>query len=149
MHTCIHTSTMHTHMHTHIHHAYTHAYTHPPCIHTCIHTYSVHTLKYSKTSLIRSSFIRIPRHPDENRWLPIYSICHAYIQTQYIRFPHLSGYFWWETDVCGYARSDCTARAPRLTRALHLDFTARERKTVWQSATKFVRCENLSVLRSR
>ena len=37
-------------------------------------------IQYSQTSLIRSSFIRIPRHPEENRWLPIYSICHAYIQ---------------------------------------------------------------------
>ena len=41
-----------------------------------------------------------------------------------------------------------TARAPRLARAPHLDFTARERKIVWQSATKFVRCKKLSVLRS-
>ena len=43
------------------------------------------------TSLIRSSFIRIPRHPEENRWLPIYSICHAYIQYVWliIRFPRL------------------------------------------------------------
>ena len=45
------------------------------------------------TSLIRSSFIRIPRHPEENRWLPIYSICHAYIQYVWsiIRFPRLPG----------------------------------------------------------
>ena len=52
-------------------------------------------LEYSQTSLIRSSFIRIPRHPVENRWLPIYSICHAYIQyvCSIIRFPRLSGYF--------------------------------------------------------
>ena len=64
---------------------------------------------YSQTSLIRSSFIRIPRHPEENRWLPIYSICHAYIQyvCLIIRFPRLSGYFLWGTFVCGYARSDC------------------------------------------
>ena len=31
-------------------------------------------LQYSQTSLIRSSFIRIPRHPEENRWLPMCSI---------------------------------------------------------------------------
>ena len=37
-------------------------------------------IQYSQTSLIRSSVIRIPRHSAENRWLPIYSICHAYIQ---------------------------------------------------------------------
>ena len=50
---------------------------------------------YSQTSLIRSSFIRIPRHPEENRWLPIYGICHAHIQYVYsiIRSPRLSGYF--------------------------------------------------------
>ena len=29
---------------------------------------------YSQTSLIRSSFVRIPRHPEENSWLQIYSI---------------------------------------------------------------------------
>ena len=29
---------------------------------------------YSQTSLLRSYFIRFPRHPAENRWLPIYSI---------------------------------------------------------------------------
>ena len=34
--------------------------------------------KPSQTSLIRSSFIRIPRHPEENRWLPMCSICYAY-----------------------------------------------------------------------
>ena len=40
------------------------------------------------------SFIRIPCHPEENCWLPIYSICHAYIQyvCSIIRFPRLSGY---------------------------------------------------------
>ena len=38
-----------------------------------------------------------------------------------------------------------TARAPSLARASHLDFTARERKIVWQSAMKCVRCENLSL----
>ena len=50
---------------------------------------------YSQTSLIRSSLIRIPRHLEENRWLPIYSICHAYIQyvCSIIRFPRPSGYF--------------------------------------------------------
>ena len=53
---------------------------------------------YSQTSLIRSSFIRIPRQPGENRWSPIYSICHAYIQyvCSIIRFPRLSGYFFVE-----------------------------------------------------
>ena len=29
---------------------------------------------YSQTSLIRSSFIRIPSHPEEKSWLHIYSI---------------------------------------------------------------------------
>ena len=29
---------------------------------------------YSQTSLIRSSFTRIPHHPEENGWLQIYSI---------------------------------------------------------------------------
>ena len=40
-------------------------------------------------------FFRIPRHPEENHWLPIYSICHAYIQyvCPIIWFPRLSGYF--------------------------------------------------------
>ena len=39
-------------------------------------------------------------------------------------------------------------RQSRLARAPCLDFTARQRKIVWQSATKFVRrCEKLSVLR--
>ena len=62
---------------------------------------------YSQTSLIRSSFIRIPRHPDENHWLPICSIYHACIQyvCSIIRFPRL--YFLSKTVVCGYARSDC------------------------------------------
>ena len=34
-------------------------------------------------------------YPEENRWLPIYSIWHAYIQfvCSIIRFPRLSGYF--------------------------------------------------------
>ena len=51
--------------------------------------------RYSQTSLIRSFFIRIPRHLEENRLLPIYSLCHAYIQyvCSIIRFPRLSGYF--------------------------------------------------------
>ena len=26
----------------------------------------------------QTSFIRIPRHPEENRWLPMCSICYAY-----------------------------------------------------------------------
>ena len=30
--------------------------------------------QYSQTSLIRSSFIRIPRHPEENSWLQMYSL---------------------------------------------------------------------------
>ena len=34
----------------------------------------LYALKYSHTSLIRSSFIRIPRHPEENSWLQVYSI---------------------------------------------------------------------------
>ena len=47
-------------------------------------------MMYSQTS-----FIRIPRHPEENHSLPIYSIWHAYIQyvCSIIRFPRLSGYF--------------------------------------------------------
>ena len=62
-------------------------------------------LVYSQTSLIRSSFIRIPRHKDENRWLPIYSICRAYIQyvCSIIRFPLLSGYFC-EKRTCAVMR---------------------------------------------
>ena len=39
--------------------------------------YIFSTCKYSQTSLIRSSFIRIPRHPDENSWLHIYRILDA------------------------------------------------------------------------
>ena len=37
---------------------------------------------------------------------------------------------------------------PNFERAPHLDFIATEKKIVWQSATKFVCCENLSALRS-
>ena len=55
----------------------------------------LHASQYSQTSLIRSAFIRIPRHPVENRWSPIYTICHAHIQyvCSIVRFPRLSGYF--------------------------------------------------------
>ena len=47
-----------------------------------------------RSSVIRSSVIRIPRHPEEYRWLPINSIWLAYIQyvCSIIRFPRLSGY---------------------------------------------------------
>ena len=31
-------------------------------------------------AMLRSFFIRIPRHPEENRWLLIYSRYHAYTQ---------------------------------------------------------------------
>ena len=37
-------------------------------------TVFIHFTHYSQTSLIRSSFIRIPRHPEEKSWLHIYSI---------------------------------------------------------------------------
>ena len=47
--------------------------------------------EYSQTSLIQSSFIRIPRHPEENRWLPIYNICHANIQLCVFDYLVLSG----------------------------------------------------------
>ena len=60
---------------------------------------------YGRTSLIRSSFIRILHHPEESRWLPIYSICHAYIQyvCSIIRFPRLSGYLC-EKRMCAVKR---------------------------------------------
>ena len=40
-------------------------------------------------------FAQCPRHPEENRWLPIYSLCRAYMQyvCSIILFPRLSGYF--------------------------------------------------------
>ena len=67
--------------------------------------YVCSTYNYSQTSLIRSSFIRIPRHPEENSWLQMYSICHAYIQyvCSIIRFPRLSGYFC-EKRMCAVMR---------------------------------------------
>ena len=65
---------------------------------------------YSQTSIIRSSFIRIPRHPEENRWLPIYSSCSAYTVCVFdYPVPSPIRNFSWKTDVCGYARSDCIA----------------------------------------
>ena len=70
---------------------------HEHCFHTFCFTFQWVVLstgcECSQTSLIRSSFIRIPRHPEENHWLPINSICHAYMQyvCSIIRFPRLSG----------------------------------------------------------
>ena len=69
-------------------------------------------IQYSQASLIRSSFIRIPRHPEEIRCLtPIYNTCHAYVSVCVFDYPVPSPnrIFSWKTDVCGYARSDCTA----------------------------------------
>ena len=50
---------------------------------------------YSQTSLIRSPFIQIPRRPEENSWLQIYSIRDASNITvcSVIRLPRLSLYF--------------------------------------------------------
>ena len=52
---------------------------------------------YSQTSLIRSSFIRIPRHPEENSWLQIYSIRNA----SYITGVRLSGSLAYPDIFCG------------------------------------------------
>ena len=48
------------------------------------------TMKYSQTLLMWFSFIRIPRHLEENHWLQIYTICHAYIQVCVFDYPVLS-----------------------------------------------------------
>ena len=69
---------------------------------------------YSQTSFIRSSFMWIPRHPEENRWLLIYSIRHAYIQyvCSIIRLPRLSGYFCGKR-MCAVKRGLAVLRSPR------------------------------------
>ena len=61
-----------------------------------------HQLSYSQTSLFRSSFIRIPRHPKENRWLPIYSMSciHTVCVFDY-PVPSPIRIFLWKTDACG------------------------------------------------
>ena len=57
---------------------------------------------YSQTSLIRSSFIRIPRHPEENCWSPIYSnAMHTHTCVFDYPVPSPIRIFLWKTDVCG------------------------------------------------
>ena len=71
-------------------------------------------IQYSQTSLVRSSFIPIPRHSAENLWLPIYSICHEYIHVcvcvcvcPIIRFPSLSGCFFVEKGCVFFVEKGC------------------------------------------